>query len=59
MREAYRLQKHELYTFLRERNQQLALMVMYQGIPAGSYQSIYNDLQLALDKFMKNYEDHS
>ncbi|MEX0968300.1 MAG: ribonuclease P protein component [Bacteroidia bacterium] len=51
LREAYRLHKHQLYDFLRNRQMQVALLVMYNSNELHDYSFIEEKLISAFEKF--------
>jgi ribonuclease P protein component len=56
MREAYRHHKHLLYTFLTQKETQLALMVVYTGKPDMPYAEIEAKMIAGIHKLQKQYE---
>jgi ribonuclease P protein component len=59
IREAYRLQKQELYTFLDSRDQQLAMMFIYVGKEPLSYRKIEGSVKKAILRLKKELNDGS
>jgi len=53
IREAYRLQKHELYEYLETTDQQLAVMFIYVGKEPLSYRKIEGSVQKAIKRLKK------
>ncbi len=50
MREAYRLNKHELYDYLSSRNLKIVLIVMYGGKEILEYEHIYEKIKRSLER---------
>jgi ribonuclease P protein component len=50
LREGYRLQKHELYTTMQNKPQQLLLFFLYTGKELPAYELIQSKMQAALKK---------
>jgi ribonuclease P protein component len=59
MRNAYRLSKAAIYSFLKERNHQLAIMVIYLGNNKANYSNIESDLNKGLTKLIDTLETSS
>jgi ribonuclease P protein component len=53
MREAYRKNKHTLYTALNEQNKKLALMLIYVGAELPEYKSAEDKIILILQRLSK------
>lgn len=53
-REAYRLQKQPLYEWLKEKDQALAVFIIYTGKELPNYEIVREKIGLALQKLMKN-----
>ena len=59
IKEAYRQNKHDLYTLLEKKNIQLALVIIYIGKQEISYQEIEKKLTLSLQKIISKIETES
>ena len=57
IREAYRLNKGDLYKFLQKKEQKLILVIQYQDRKLGSYHSIEEALILGLTKLIEKLAD--
>ena len=55
MREAYRLQKHELYTQLQQKNIFLDLFFIYVGKELPDYDTVFESFNQSLKKLQKWY----
>lgn len=55
MREAYRLNKNELYAKLEGRNEQIAWLVVYQGRAAMDLQSTEDKITRALHRWLEQH----
>lgn len=58
MREAYRLNKHTLYSWLTEKNLTIAIFFMYQNNEIVAYQSIEADILNLLNKLQQQNFTH-
>lgn len=58
IREAYRLQKHTLYTFALDKNVQLLVAFQYIGKEIADYQTIHKRMGIALTKIQHEYNTH-
>jgi ribonuclease P protein component len=59
MREAYRLNKHRIYTALADQEQQFAFMVLYTGQEALPYSEIEKAMQQIIRRFIKKVNQRS
>jgi ribonuclease P protein component len=59
IREAYRLQKNNLNSMLKEKNQQLALFVTYTGKEVPEYKMVYEKMGVILQKLINILSEKS
>ena len=53
MREAYRLQKHELEQFLEEKNENVSLFLLYQGNEIPDYKLVHDRIGSIIKRMIK------
>lgn len=58
-REVWRLQKHEVYTYLKEEKRQVILFFLYIGRDMPEYAMVAERFSLILTKLRENLADHS
>lgn len=54
LREAYRLQQHDLKTFTEINQKDISIFILYTGKELPQYENIYNAVGVALQKLIKN-----
>lgn len=59
MREAYRTNKHSLYTYLQQHEQQMAFIIIYTGKTLPEFEFIRTKIVEGLDLLIKAHEDHT
>lgn len=57
MREAYRLQKHEMEELLKSKKQKLSVFFIYTGKEAQDYQGIFKKMGTLIQMLIKNIND--
>jgi ribonuclease P protein component len=59
MREVYRKNKFDLYTLLKNRNEQYALLLVYTGKTIPPFEEVRQKLTLTLQRFANEIEKNS
>ncbi|HOZ84804.1 MAG TPA: ribonuclease P protein component [Niabella sp.] len=54
LREAYRLQKQDLSSFVCSNTMECTIFILYTGKELPSFQGVYDNLRLALQKLLQN-----
>lgn len=57
MREAYRLQKHELNELLKSKNQKLSVFIIYTGNEIPGFQFIFKKMGALVQSIIKNINE--
>ncbi|MBX5438443.1 MAG: ribonuclease P protein component [Thermoflavifilum sp.] len=53
MREAYRLEKHRLYTYLLQKQMQLHWIIIYQGKEMPTFEEVRQKMQILINRVMQ------
>ena len=59
MREVYRKNKTDIYSFISDKQLQLALLVVYTGRVIPKYSEVEHKLTLTLQRFVEDFQKHS
>lgn len=59
MREIYRKNKTDIYSFISDKQLQLALLVVYTGRVIPKYSEVEHKLTLTLQRFVEDFQKHS
>ena len=59
MREVYRKNKTDIYSFISDKQLQLALLVVYTGRVIPKYLEVEHKLTLTLQRFVEDFQKHS
>ena len=59
MREIYRKNKTDIYSFISDKQLQLALLIVYTGRVIPKYSEVEHKLTLTLQRFVEDFQKHS